>query len=96
MVRSAQSAMRSSIGSLELDEILHSRQHLNDKCVDPWPLLQTLLLPIGTATATDSFIATGSTTTTTTAFPTATTYATVTACASTSTSTTASASASAS
>jgi regulator of protease activity HflC (stomatin/prohibitin superfamily) len=31
VVQSAQSAMRSSIGSLELDEILHSRQHLNDK-----------------------------------------------------------------
>ena len=74
MVQSAQSAMRSSIGSLELDEILHSRQHLNDKCVDPWPLLLTLVLPIGTAT------------TTTTAFPTAT----VTACASTTTTTTAS------
>merc|ERR1712166_47929 len=45
VVQSAQSAMRSSIGSLELDEILHSRQHLNDKIridlqdvCEPWGL----------------------------------------------------------
>lgn len=43
VMQSAQSAMRSSIGALELDEILHARQHLNDKirielqdAAEPW------------------------------------------------------------
>lgn len=45
VTQSAQSAMRSSIGSLELDEILSARQHLNDKirqdlqdAAEPWGL----------------------------------------------------------